>query len=222
MLEVHEPHEPIHTWTDFFIHIATIVIGLLIAVGLEQGVEWMHHKHQLREVRTQLGEERELNLRILDRNAELDVQMKMELNDDLHLLQQHLAHDKKPLHGNLHYEWYSLALQAGAWQSGTQSAAIGLMPEKDLILYSYRYNVIDYYSESEKAFNNTMEQAAAIVRDTPDGNFSPEDTRDLIRLTHQAEGDLNLSEKLVSFTRQYGLADTLDYSFLNQPAPKIY
>lgn len=46
MLEVHAPHEAIQTWKSFFIHIATIVIGLLIAVGLEQMVEFFHHRHQ--------------------------------------------------------------------------------------------------------------------------------------------------------------------------------
>jgi hypothetical protein len=46
MLDVHAPHEPIYTWKGFLIHIATIVIGLLIAVGLEQGVEYVHHRHQ--------------------------------------------------------------------------------------------------------------------------------------------------------------------------------
>jgi hypothetical protein len=49
MLDVHAPHERAHSWSDFFIHIATIVIGLLIAVGLEQTVEFFHHRHQARE-----------------------------------------------------------------------------------------------------------------------------------------------------------------------------
>ena len=39
MLDVHAPHETVHTWKGCFIHLATIVIGLLIAVGLEQMVE---------------------------------------------------------------------------------------------------------------------------------------------------------------------------------------
>ena len=39
MLDVHPPQSATHTWKDFFIHIATICIGLLIAVGLEQTVE---------------------------------------------------------------------------------------------------------------------------------------------------------------------------------------
>ncbi|GAC1676716.1 MAG: hypothetical protein NVS9B2_27370 [Steroidobacteraceae bacterium] len=43
MLEVHAPHETVHTWKDFFIHIATISVGLLIAIGLEQIVEHFHH-----------------------------------------------------------------------------------------------------------------------------------------------------------------------------------
>ena len=50
MLEVHAPHEAIHTWKSFFVHIATIVIGLLIAVGLEQTVELFHHHHQRHEL----------------------------------------------------------------------------------------------------------------------------------------------------------------------------
>jgi hypothetical protein len=33
MLEVHAPHEALHTWKGFFIHIATIVVGLFIAVA---------------------------------------------------------------------------------------------------------------------------------------------------------------------------------------------
>jgi hypothetical protein len=49
MLDVHAPHETIHTWKDFLIHLTTIVIGLLIAVGLEQTVEYFHHRHQVAE-----------------------------------------------------------------------------------------------------------------------------------------------------------------------------
>jgi hypothetical protein len=42
MLDVHPPHTAVHGWKDFWIHLATISIGLLIAVSLEQSVEWLH------------------------------------------------------------------------------------------------------------------------------------------------------------------------------------
>ena len=61
MLDVHAPREAVHTWKDFFIHLATIVIGLLIAVGLEQTVEYFHHQHQVAEIRRSLAEERRIN-----------------------------------------------------------------------------------------------------------------------------------------------------------------
>jgi hypothetical protein len=59
MLDVHPPHAPTHTWRDFFIHIATIVVGLLIAVGLEQSVEALHHHHQAEHLRNELHAESE-------------------------------------------------------------------------------------------------------------------------------------------------------------------
>ena len=57
MLDVHPPHHPTHTWKDFFIHLATIVVGLLIAVGLEQTVENLHHRHLANEFEEQMNEE---------------------------------------------------------------------------------------------------------------------------------------------------------------------
>lgn len=55
MLDVHPPEHAPHTVRDFFLHIFTITIGLLIALGLEALVEWRHHVH--------LGHEAELNMR---------------------------------------------------------------------------------------------------------------------------------------------------------------
>src|SRR5579862_2484918 len=46
MLDVHAPHETIRTWKNFLTHIAAIVVGLIIAVSLEQTVEFFHHHHQ--------------------------------------------------------------------------------------------------------------------------------------------------------------------------------
>ena len=68
MLDVHPPHEAAHTWKDFFIHIATIVIGLIIAVGLEQTVEAIHHSAERRALLHDIHVECEENLRSLDIN----------------------------------------------------------------------------------------------------------------------------------------------------------
>jgi hypothetical protein len=59
MLDVHPPHEPAHSWREFFVHMATICLGLLIAIGLEQSVEWLHHRRELKELREGLREDGE-------------------------------------------------------------------------------------------------------------------------------------------------------------------
>ena len=68
MLDVHAPHEPIHTWKGFVIHIATITIGLLIAIGLEQLVEYFHHRHQAAAIAEKLKAESYENIATVRRD----------------------------------------------------------------------------------------------------------------------------------------------------------
>jgi len=65
MLDVHAPHQSVHTWKDFSIHIAAITIGLLIALGLEATVAWVHHRHQARQALEQLKQEFDQNRLVL-------------------------------------------------------------------------------------------------------------------------------------------------------------
>ena len=46
VIDVHAPHGGLHTWKDFWIHLGTITLGLLIAISLEQSVEWLHRLHE--------------------------------------------------------------------------------------------------------------------------------------------------------------------------------
>jgi len=54
MIDIHPAHHAATTWRDFFIHIATIVLGLLIAIGLEQSVEHLHHLNQIHQMKLAL------------------------------------------------------------------------------------------------------------------------------------------------------------------------
>ena len=50
VIDVHAAHGGIHTWRDFWIHLGTITLGLLIAISLEQSVvkvDHLHQRHQL-------------------------------------------------------------------------------------------------------------------------------------------------------------------------------
>jgi hypothetical protein len=68
MIDVHMPHET-HTWKDFWIHLGTIAVGLLIAISLEQSVEALHRLHERHVLEDELRLEGEDN----KTNAEIDV-----------------------------------------------------------------------------------------------------------------------------------------------------
>ncbi len=59
MLDVHPPHQPIHTWKEYLLHMSTIVLGLLIAIGLEQSVEVIHRARERQELRESLQRDTE-------------------------------------------------------------------------------------------------------------------------------------------------------------------
>jgi len=64
VLEPHAPHEAIHSWRSFAIHIAAIAVGLLLALALEQSAEAIHHHHQRSELETQMHAVLQADLRL--------------------------------------------------------------------------------------------------------------------------------------------------------------
>src|SRR5580693_4130639 len=86
MLDVHPAHHAATTWRDFFVHIATIVLGLIIAVGLEQTVEFFHHRHQIAETRELLRNEREVNKQTFARETKSFRIVTVELQNNLQVL----------------------------------------------------------------------------------------------------------------------------------------
>ncbi len=68
-MEVHPPHEPVHSWRDALVHIGIMTIGLFIALSLEGMIEYVHHKHLVREARENIRHELEEN----HQNAQQDV-----------------------------------------------------------------------------------------------------------------------------------------------------
>jgi len=135
MLDVHPLHESIHTWKGFFIHIATIVIGLLIAVGLEQTVEHFHQRHQVEGLRTRLQTERDMNRAIfvyqtmeIQRYAPL-LQRDLEI---LQYLRQHPGAPPTQWPGQLSWYYGGHEYDDSVWKSARESGLVALMPRREV------------------------------------------------------------------------------------------
>jgi hypothetical protein len=55
-MHLHLPKPP-HGWREFISEILVIVIGISIAIGAEQTVEWVHHRSEVNEAIVSLREE---------------------------------------------------------------------------------------------------------------------------------------------------------------------
>ncbi len=82
-MEIHKPHAA-KTWREFFVEIGTIVIGILIALALEQGLEALHEHRIKKEAQEAVRDEAGQNLywvKVRERNQPCFRQRLAEISD---------------------------------------------------------------------------------------------------------------------------------------------
>ena len=161
MLDVHPPHEAAHSWKDFFIHIATIVIGLLIAIGLEQTVEAIHHHHQVADLTEQMRVEAEHNLTINDGTlAALQPQIQSFIAVQaalaagaFHAGAVTVAPVPRPAFTSL-----IISPSRGTWVTAQSAGLVALLPAEQAKLYAR----LDFNAEEQVRAEDTMLQQRAL------------------------------------------------------------
>jgi hypothetical protein len=189
MLDVHAPHESIHTWKGFFVHIAAIACGLLLALALEKTVEYLHQRHLLSEARSELAAELEDNRRAWQKNAAevLRIQRELEVNlRVIHALRSHALPD-----GKFDYSAKLYAALDGAWQSVHQNGALGLMPQKELTTEAWFYRMLLELINAETTLISTMKIAGAMAASVSPEPLDMHQLDELTSKTIEAQGRLD-------------------------------
>jgi hypothetical protein len=130
MLEVHPPHQPARSWTEFFIHIATIVLGLLIAIALEQMVERIHENYELRVAREALEREFQSNRANLAADESNWLETLARLKNNLLVLEFVREHPKTPqteLPGELQWHQDAFRWDHAVWDTAENKGIVRLM-----------------------------------------------------------------------------------------------
>jgi hypothetical protein len=190
MLDVHTIHATVHGWRDFFVHIATIVVGLCIAVGIQQTVEFVHNRHQLAETRQALHLERQQNYQVLTSQTNHWRQGTLELQNNLlvfQYLQQHPGTAQEKLPGILLWSASALDFNLAVWDAAHQSGVIALMPREEIEANAA------LYSSLQREFEAAIDAARAIVEaeryklsDSDPSHLSPAQVAVEIELTQSA------------------------------------
>jgi hypothetical protein len=157
MLDVHPPHQAAHTWRDFFIHIATICIGLLIAIGLEQCVEALHHHHQREDLERQMHVESEQNLDLVGAQIRFAAQRRDYLNACVHAFQA-----ATPSNGQLavtlpfnnvsfpaRSQGLLISPSRGTWTIAQAAGTVALLPPEKAKVYARLDLTADFEKQAE-------------------------------------------------------------------------
>ncbi len=125
-MEVHPPHEPVHSWREALIHIGLMTIGLFIALMLEGLVEYLHHKHLVHEARENIRAELQHNHEAAQKDmADLDKES-AHIQSGIDTL--HFMHTHPKAHGSISFAWSYVELSDAAWRSARDTGAMGYMP----------------------------------------------------------------------------------------------
>ncbi|MEO6807071.1 MAG: hypothetical protein ABI286_12180 [Edaphobacter sp.] len=186
MLDVHPPHEAAHTWKDFFIHIITIVIGLLIAIGLEQTVEAIHHRREVQETREAIQHEREVNRRhFAGATAVFRVETR-QLQTNLAVFRYLAAHphaSPSQLPGTVNWHSHLPTFSFSAWETAQHDNVTALMPQREVRedeeLYAQLHVVRQSYSDRLAASSRARIYMAA---DADPTHLSSEQAKEQIKL----------------------------------------
>jgi hypothetical protein len=173
-LDVHAPHHSIGGWKDFFVHLLTITVGLLIAVGIEGCVE-LHREHKLvGEARETMREEIQHNSKEMkDAVGKLDQQSAiMKKNIETLTRIQENPKDKAAQNASINADFSTIGLPDTAWKTAQATGALSYMPYAESLRYSNVYSSQQDFLDQQ---NKILEDEAQFLGVVAKTNFGHND-----------------------------------------------
>ncbi len=212
-MDVHPPQHPLHTWSDFWIHLGTITIGLVIALGLEATAEWMHRVHRSHQLEAALHAETQRNDLYIANGILAANYTVSQLEQQLFRAQAALPGTKNtgslpplapapPLTGT--------SPDTAVWDSARQSASVALLPDDLAQQYSDNYLEAEFAQDTFRKAGERLEAIRALRRTIPNQpltgdpdltTFTPDQLHDYIALEAAAIESLLRAAQNLQFYR---------------------
>jgi len=149
-MDIHKP-KPVHSWREFLSEISVIVVGVLIALAMEQAVEWAHWRQEVSHGREHLREEIAFDERTYVHRVDVAACVKSNLTDLKGVISDLRAGKpvdpikafKSPGNGPVRHE---------IWNSLNQAQVLVHFPKDELQRYSQFYQYIqddEYFMDRE-------------------------------------------------------------------------
>lgn len=156
MLDVHPPEHRIGGTKDFFLHLFTITCGLLIALGLENAAEAIHHYHERTEAEESIRHELAQNRSDATAAA---AGLKLEIqNIRATLAYVQARSENRSADANINLTFHEGTLENAAWNTAVSTGTLRLMPQQEVERFAAAYKEQDLLqTTAEQALNDYLE-----------------------------------------------------------------
>lgn len=192
MLDVHAPEHSIGGVRDFLIHLLTITVGLLIALGLENAAESMHHRHQRKEAEAMIRQEIQDNRKTVLEGAQGLKDEIAGMTSVLETLDLVASGQKLPegklKEGELHF--HQSPMQDSAWRTASSTGALSYMDYAEVAKFAEAYKEQDLLdSTSQQALNDYLLLVPVLAHHAKD--MTPERAKTALPFARSAMGHLS-------------------------------
>jgi len=192
MLDVHPPEHGIHGVRDFFLHLLTITVGLLIALGLEQTVEAINHHNQRKEAEAQIRQEIRENRTTIQNNAPVLKAEIAGMTKALTVLERLSAGQKLPDVSlkEKELQFSEGSMQDSAWRTANSTGVLSYMDYSEVEEFSQAYKEQDLLQAmEEQTANDYLELLPILANHTKD--MTPEEAKEALPFARSAVGHLS-------------------------------
>jgi hypothetical protein len=169
MLDVHPPPKAIHGTGEFVLHLLTITVGLLIAVGIEGAVTRHEHRRLAQEAAETMTAEVRRNFDSTKHALQTIEAQQAAMNANLAMLAKVQQNPNSPESHNAHIDasFGSVDFESTAWRTAQATGALSYMPYDQAQKFSGIYDEVQILEKSQQVLMEDEAQFLGIIRRYP-------------------------------------------------------
>ena len=160
--DIHPPHQAAHSWRDIFVHLATITVGLFIALSLEGCVEWQHHRHLVHEARENIRSEMQDNQKELKGAQDVIHKEQAEVKSDIEALKRFKQNPEA--HGlSVNLRFSNSGLANASWNTAHETGAFSFMGYPEVKKYAEVYDTQKLFADQTTRVTSAYTNSFSVI-----------------------------------------------------------
>ena len=162
VIDIHPPHQSAHSWRDIFVHLATITVGLFIALSLEGCVEWQHHRHLVHEARENIRSEMQDNQKELKGALNVIHKEQAEVKSDIEALIK--LKQNPEAHGlSVNLRFSNSGLANASWNTAHETGAFSFMGYPEVKKYAEVYDTQKLFADQTTRITSAYTNSFSVL-----------------------------------------------------------